>query len=71
MLYVCRANFREYSESGSVNHGKHPGKVVDGRCNFGFGGRREIIRRFRGVLSESSLIIATNFRLSLLFQVRT
>jgi hypothetical protein len=41
ILYVCRANFREYSGSGSTSHGKHPGKIVDGRCNFGFGGEEK------------------------------
>lgn len=40
-LYVCRANFREYLQSASINHGRHPGKIVDGRCNFGFGGEEK------------------------------
>lgn len=38
-LYVCRANFLESSDSGLINHGQHPGKIVGGKCNFGFGTR--------------------------------
>ena len=36
-LYVCRVNFIEAGTG--IRHGYHPGKVVDGRCNFGFGGK--------------------------------
>ena len=34
-LYVCRAHYRD---SGNAK-GQHPGKIVDGKCNFGYGSR--------------------------------
>ena len=36
-LYICR---------GWYNEGLHPGKVVDGKCNIGWGGRERILRNF-------------------------
>lgn len=36
-IYVCRANFRQSSGSGTINYGQYPGKIVDGKCNFAFG----------------------------------
>jgi len=38
-LYVCRVNYREPITGGYLDRGFHPGKVVDGKCNFGWGGR--------------------------------
>jgi len=37
-LYVCRVNYQE-AGWGIIQHGFHPGKVVEGKCNFGFGGK--------------------------------
>jgi hypothetical protein len=39
MLYVCRANFRESNGSRVIDHGQHPGKVVENKCFFGYGSR--------------------------------
>jgi hypothetical protein len=36
-IYVCRANFRQSSGSGTINYGQYPGRIVDGKCNFAFG----------------------------------
>lgn len=38
-LIVCRAHYVEALASAQIDHGQHPGKVVGGQCNFGFGGR--------------------------------
>jgi hypothetical protein len=38
-LVVCRVHYVEVLTSARIDHGQHPGKVVDGQCNFGFGGK--------------------------------
>lgn len=37
-LYICRTHFR---------NGVYPGKIVDGRCNIGYGGREYVQPNFR------------------------
>jgi len=44
-LFVCRARYEEPARRGPHERGLHPGKVVDGKCNFGWGGR-EIASHF-------------------------
>ena len=39
--YVCRATYAG---------GKHPGKVVAGKCNIGYGGKEVLLRRFETLL---------------------
>lgn len=43
-LYLCR---------GRYNNGTHPGKVVDGRCNIGFGGEEKMLNDFEVFYSRS------------------
>jgi uncharacterized protein DUF3421 len=40
-LYVCVANYR----------GQHPGKLIDGKCNIGYGGREMMIDDFQLLVS--------------------
>jgi hypothetical protein len=43
-LYVCR---------GSYNGGIHPGKIVAGNCNIGFGGQEIVLQQYRVLVTEN------------------
>ena len=42
-LYVCRASY---------NGGIHPGKVVAGNCNIGFGGQEVVLQQFQVLVTD-------------------
>lgn len=44
MLYVCRASYQG---------GMHPGKIVDGNCNIGWGGEEVRLPRYQVLVSNS------------------
>jgi hypothetical protein len=44
-LYICRAQY---------NGGRHPGKVVDGRCNIGYGGEEVTLSSYKVLVNDGS-----------------
>ncbi len=47
ILYVCRGNFR---------NGLHPGKIVDGRCNIGWGGKEHLLANFEVLVGSAGIL---------------
>lgn len=43
-LYICHAQYRF--------HGVHPGKVVDGACNIGYGGREIRLEQYQVLVNQ-------------------
>ena len=46
ILYVCR---------GSYKGGIHPGKIVDGRCNIGWGGKEHKLKEFEVLVGIANI----------------
>jgi hypothetical protein len=45
-LYICRANFQG---------GTHPGKLIAGNCNIGYGGREVEVRNYEALVQQGSV----------------
>ncbi len=52
VLYICQAYF---------NNGLHPGKVVEHRCNIGWGGKEHAIHDFKILVGTAEMLWADRY----------